>query len=114
MDLILFVAIAAGAVFGAARLLERRRENARILETYGPHVHPLTRAALARQGAQGILEQDGLWIKEHERELAERFRGQWIAVVRREVVAIGSTADEAWKAAASGRPGQTAFVRRIA
>ncbi len=103
-------------VVAAAALLFVRRRSAlkRIAKTYGDDVHPKTVSALLKTGPGEYLEKDGLWIQEHERELAARFRGQWIAVVQGEVVAIGSTADEAWRVAASVRPGLAAFVRRIA
>jgi len=107
---VLGLAAAAGLF---AYLQNRARQRERIRETFGPDVHPRTADALAAQGPKGDLEGDGLWVKEHRRELTERFRGQWIAVVGREVVAIGSSADEAWKACASSRPGRAPFVMRL-
>jgi hypothetical protein len=113
MDALITVLIIAAAGAGWIFVQRRRRETARIAAAFGANIHPKTLAALGRDPKRE-LEQDGLWIKEHERTLAERFRGQWIAVVRKEVVAIGSTADEAWRAASAGRPARPPFVRRIA
>jgi hypothetical protein len=110
MDILIALLVVASS---AAFFVKRRREGARIAKTFGPDVHPKTVAALAQGWGKGALEADGVWIQAHERDLAERFRGQWIAVAESEDVAIGSTADEARRAAASSRPGRPPFVKRI-
>lgn len=51
-----------------------------------------------------MSESDFAWIVEHNRELFEKYRGQWIAVHQGAVVGVGSTATEAAEAARSVVP----------
>lgn len=44
---------------------------------------------------------DFAWLVEHDREIFEKYRGQWVAVWNREVVGAGSTACEAAEQAES-------------
>lgn len=49
------------------------------------------------------------WLVEHDREIVEKYRGQWIAVWQGEVVGVGSTALEA-AAQAEARVGDVDYV----
>ncbi|NNN07304.1 MAG: hypothetical protein HKL90_15545, partial [Elusimicrobia bacterium] len=107
--IVVLVAAAAGIVFWS----RRRAAYADILRAYGPDVHPDTAAALAAAGENNELARDGLWLRAHERELSERFRRQWVAVVNGEVLAVSVSAENAWKAARGARPDRVPFVRRL-
>jgi len=113
MDFFIVIVSAAAAAYWFFRLQERRRKGELLEQSFGREVHPKTVAAMVKEGAKGELEQDGQWAKENVRELAERFPGQWIAVVRKEVVAISRDPDEAWTAARSSRPERAPFVMRL-
>jgi hypothetical protein len=102
---------AAAAAVAYAYHLSRLRRGDKFRETLGPDIHPKTIAALLKEGAEGELAQDGLWLKENARELAERFGSQWVAVVHKEVVAVSRSEDEVWAAAKSAWPALTPFVR---
>ena len=64
-------------------------------------------------GSDNEINQDGVWIREHERELAARYGSQWIAVVGKEVLATAATGDEAWDIAIARQPSRTPFVKRL-
>ena len=80
---------------------------------FSQFIYRKTLDALALDGPEGELNQDGLWIREHERELVSRYGSQWIAVVRKEVLATAPTGDEAWNAAIARQPSRKPFVRRL-
>jgi hypothetical protein len=113
MEILVAIAVLAGAAFWYSSVLRRRAQLEKIVKAFGDYLHPKTVDALIKEGDKGELAQDGLWIQDHLKQLNERFRGQWIAVVRKEVVAIGGDADLAWKAAMAAHPARAPFVRRI-
>jgi hypothetical protein len=114
MDLLIPVFVAAAAAVGFFFYRERELRKEQLMEKFGDDLHPKTLAALAKEGEDGELAQDGLWLQDNFRELSERFRGQCVAVVRRKVVAVARTEDEAWSVAKSAWPELTPFVRRLA
>lgn len=114
MDNLIAVLVLGAAAAGVFFWRRRRAAYAAMLLVYGPDVHPATAAALAAEGEKNEVARDGLWLREHERELSERFRRQWVAVVDGEVLSVSVSAENAWKAARSTRPDRVPFVRRLA
>ncbi len=113
MDLAIAFLVLCGAAAGVVFWRRRRAAYAAILEAYGPDVHPDTAAALAAAGNNNEVARDGLWLRAHERELSERFRRQWVAVVDGEVLSVSTDAENARKAAHAARPDRVPFVRRL-
>ncbi len=101
---------------GAAAVVTLRRRSAALAaltRSYGDAVHPATLRALLSAGPDSELVRDGRWLKEHEREISERFPGQWVAVVGGEVAAVAARAEDALKASRAARPDRAPFLRRM-
>lgn len=90
-----------------------QRGRKHITDAFSKFIYCKTVEALMKDGAAASLQQDGLWIKEHERELVERYGSQWIAVVNAEVLTAAANGETAWNEASAKHPSRAPFVKQL-
>jgi hypothetical protein len=100
-------------LFCCVALFRRRIKKRRARKMLSRYLYEKTIDALDDEGIAGEIDQDGLWIMEHEAELTKQYGRQWIAVVRKQVVATALTGDAAWAAAIAKDPSRAPFVRNL-
>jgi hypothetical protein len=101
-------------VFCSLALFQRRRiRKRRVRKALSRYIYEKTIDALADDGPEDELTKDGLWINEHEAELMKQYGNQWIAVVRKRVVATARMGGEAWAAAIAKDPSRAPFVSHL-
>jgi hypothetical protein len=107
------LAVVVIAFLVALRFVRLRRERNYIIEAVSQFIYRQTLEALIKDDPSESLQRDGLWIREHERDLVARYGSQWIAVVNMEVLATAATGEKAWDEAVAKHRSRAPFVKQL-
>ena len=106
------IALAVAAYNRSAERINRSNREA-VLNLFAKYIYRKTLDELLSRPEDVELNRDLKWMKDCEKRLQEDYLGKWVAVINKEIVAVGTTGDEAWDSAVAKHPGRTPVVRVV-